>query len=122
MNILIIDDNKEIREAVYDILTYKFGKARIVTASNGEEGIFKASNEKFDLIISDYNLPKVNGLKLMKYLLRNNYHADEFLFMSGEVSREVFNEVKNLGVTNICVKPFDISVFLQKIVSLRLNK
>lgn len=122
MNILIIDDNKEIMNAVRDILSYRFNKARIVTATNGEEGIFKASNERFDLVISDYNLPKVNGVQLIKYLIRNDYKPDQIFFMSGEVSNEIFNEVKRLGIKNICVKPFDVSVFLGKILKMRIKK
>lgn len=122
MNILIIDDNKEIMNAVRDILSYRFNKARIVTATNGEEGIFKASNEKFDLVISDYNLPKVNGLQLIKYLIRNDYKPEQIFFMSGEVSNEIFHEIKKLGIKNICVKPFDIGVFLEKILKMRIQK
>ena len=61
-NILLVDDDKEIREWLE--LDLKFSGYNVSTAKDGAEGLQKALNENYDLIIMDVMMPKIDGFTL----------------------------------------------------------
>lgn len=67
--VLIIDDDREILNVYRDILSE--AGLEIATAIDGEEGLTKAKGEKFDLILLDIMLPKVDGLAVLSQLKDN---------------------------------------------------
>ena len=80
-SILIIDDEREL----VSILEEEFrltGGYRIVTAFDGIEGYRKARNQKFDLILTDFSMPKLNGASLIQSLREQeaNRHTPVIVF------------------------------------------
>lgn len=64
ISVLVLEDDADIREIIEDTLT--LNRYRIVTAGDGLEGERKFKNEKFDLIITDISMPKVDGVTFIK--------------------------------------------------------
>ncbi len=62
--VLIIDDEKSIRNTLRDILEYE--KYEIVDAADGQEGFAKVQKEKFDVVLCDIKMPKMDGLELLQ--------------------------------------------------------
>src|SRR6185369_17573812 len=64
--ILVIDDNLDSRELIHLHLTTE--GYTVVTASNGQEGLYLAGIERPDMIVTDINMPEVDGLELIRQL------------------------------------------------------
>jgi CheY-like chemotaxis protein len=65
--ILVIDDEKSIRNTLKDILEYE--KHTVTDASDGVEGLNLATTEKFDVILCDIKMPKMDGIEVLEKLL-----------------------------------------------------
>ena len=66
LRVLLVEDNDEAREAFYDLLSNYFDN--ITTAVDGEDGFKKLTEREFDLLITDINIPKMNGLEMIRRL------------------------------------------------------
>lgn len=80
----------------------------LTMAANGQEGFEAIQKDNFDVIISDVNMPVMNGLDLLEKIRANE--ASKFtpvLMMTTEASDEMKAEGKRLGATGWIVKPFD---------------
>lgn len=103
--VLIVDDAATIRSLV----KFAIGKSgyKVIEATDGLEGYAAAEKEKPHLIISDLNMPNMNGLEMVKKIKEHNTLKDIPIFMlTTEASTERSNEGKVAGVTAWIVKPF----------------
>ena len=121
MKILIVDDSAMLR----DMLIYALnegGYEDVIDAVNGVEGLKKAKQEQFDLVISDVNMPEMNGLDMIKEIRKlPNYTKVPILVLTTERSEEMKQKGKQAGATGWIVKPF-VPNQLLKIVNIVLNK
>lgn len=115
-DVIIIDDDKEVIE-VLKLYCENLGCFRfIVTAKDGVEASMKLTNQKFALILLDINMPKKTGVDIVKELDKNaNNTVDSIVVVSGELNKSVLSAVMAKGVKNFLVKPFDETMFEQKI-------
>jgi len=103
--ILYIDDASSMRKLVKMVLGKQFDLA---LAENGAEGLSQLQTAQFDLIISDINMPIMNGLTfLQKARSLENYKFTPILMMTTEASPEMKSQGKSFGATGWLVKPFD---------------
>jgi CheY-like chemotaxis protein len=110
--ILIVEDQKSFREAAeYELQTLGFETS---TAEDGERGFKKASEEAFDLIISDIRMPGWDGVRLLTELRKKNQQSPPFLFMSGfyDFSIEV---AYDMGADGLIAKPFSSDLLAKAI-------
>lgn len=116
-SILLIDDEDEIKALMSNyLIKSQISEKRIVTASDGKEAISKIQNQEFGLIIVDILMPKMNGIQLIKELrMRKKYQNIPVLIVSGSVDAENVKMAASMGITNIIVKPFTYSIFMEKI-------
>lgn len=112
-NILVVDDEQDIRELISDLLETK--GYRIVTACDGEDALSKMANESFDLFIIDMSMPRMDGMTLLKEIKKiqplavvivltgfssiegavNAIHAGAFQYISKPVkAKELFEIVE----------------------------
>lgn len=105
--ILIVDDNKEVRETIKEFLKEACGFTEIDTASNGEEAVDRTKSRQYDLILSDYNMPKMDGYALWRYLKDTKY-LTTFIMISGYCEYQVKN-LRRVGV--FCLPKGDINCF-----------
>lgn len=103
--VLYIDDAPSMRKLVDMVLSKDFD---LTMAENGQEGLDAIAKDQFDVIISDINMPIMNGLEFLENARANeNYKFTPILMMTTEASQEMKAQGKALGATGWIVKPFD---------------
>jgi two-component system chemotaxis response regulator CheY len=121
INVIVVDDNRATLKLT-ELTLKSMGFENIKTALNGQEGFDKISSEKTDLILSDWNMPIMDGMKLLEKL-----KADEklkeipFIMQTSQRSQEHILEALQKGVDSYIVKPYESSVLKEKIKDV-LNK
>ena len=123
LKLLYVEDNIEARESTAIIFDEFFGE--IVIAVNGEDGYEKFSLSDFDLIITDINMPKLNGLEMIKRIRKKDLDIPILVLSAYNESGFFIDSIK-LGVEGYLLKPIDMEQFvgvLDKITSrLKLSK
>jgi len=104
-SILTVDDSPSLRMATRIALT---GAGYTVTeASDGVEGLAKSSAEKFDMIITDLNMPNMDGLTMIREIRKLPVQAGTpIIFLTTESDDAMKQQAKAAGATGWLVKPF----------------
>ncbi|GAA0406264.1 hypothetical protein GCM10009133_13640 [Cocleimonas flava] len=115
--ILIVDDDPAIVDAMMELLTAF--DVNVITANNGPEALTKLDEGiKPDFLVSDYNMPDMNGVELITKI-RAKYNEDlPAVIMTGETSAEKIND-ENLPNYTVLHKPININQLLSLIESIR---
>jgi len=110
--ILLIEDNLHVRENTTEIL--ELAGYKVITASNGKEGVELAENQIPDLIICDIMMPELDGYGVLEILKKNSSTATiPFIFLSAK--EENTNFQKSQGADAYLTKPFDDANLLETI-------
>lgn len=113
--ILIVDDNKPTRRILKSLL-HNLGYDSIVEASHGLEALQIAQNETVHIIISDWNMPNMNGLDLLKTVKSDDrMRCIAFIMVTSEDQRENIRLSVEAKVDEYIVKPFTRSVLEEKV-------
>ncbi len=113
MKILIVDDSSTMRRIIKNTLM-RIGYNDLVEASDGAEGL--ASLQGVDLIITDWNMPNMDGLTMVKSIRKHpNYKNVPIIMVTTEAAKEDIVEAIKNGVNNYIVKPFTPETLKQKI-------
>ena len=108
-NILIIDDEKSIRNVLRDILT---NEGYIIDeASDGEEGFKKFSAQTYSLVICDIKMPKMDGLEFLQKATETNADVP-IIIISGHGNIETAVEAVKKGAFDFISKPPDLNRLL----------
>lgn len=107
--ILIIDDERSIRNTMKDIL--EFEKHKIVLAENGRVGLDTALNDEFDLIFSDIKMPEMDGIEVLENLQSNGVETP-VIMISGHGNIETAVECIKKGAFDFIEKPIDLNRLL----------
>lgn len=104
--ILIVDDSAAMRSLLVATIE-TLGPIRTVQAANGFEALRILPREQVDLVLTDINMPDINGLELLSYI-RNNpmYENLPVIIISTEGSRKDIERGLSLGANEYLVKPF----------------
>ncbi|MDQ7073603.1 MAG: response regulator [Gammaproteobacteria bacterium] len=104
--ILAVDDSASLRQMVS--FTLKSAGYEVTEAANGQEGLDMARSKKFDLVVTDINMPVMDGIKLIKSLRGlAEYRFTPLLMLTTESSDGKKQEGKAAGATGWIVKPFN---------------
>ena len=104
--ILTVDDSASLRQAIKIALTSE-GYA-VTEAADGAEGLSKAGTSTFDLIITDLNMPVMDGLTMIRELRAKPQHAGvPILFLTTESDANIKAQAKAAGATGWLTKPFN---------------
>ncbi len=115
MTILIVDDQASMRGLLKFSLK-QLGFANISEASSGQGALAEMQLNKFDLIISDWNMENIDGLELLKTIRSNPLtQKTPFIMSTGNKDRERVKEAIQAGVNNYIVKPFNVETLKKKI-------
>lgn len=105
-NVLIVEDSKAIR-SMMRVSLEEAGGYLFVEAGNGFEALRALPTRRFDLIITDINMPDINGLELISYVKSNPTYRDiPLIIVSTEKSEEDKKRGIALGAAGYVVKPF----------------
>lgn len=103
--ILTVDDSPSIRQMV--AMTLKMGGYEVVEAVDGVDGLDKAMHHDIDLIITDQNMPNMDGLTFARELRASErYGRTPIMMLTTESSAEMKAQGKAAGLTGWMVKPF----------------
>jgi len=106
MKILVVDDSKAMRMIVMRTLKLAgFDSHDFVQAGNGVEAIEQIAAENPDLVFSDWNMPEMNGIDLLKKL-RADGNEIKLGFITSENNPETRKEAMDAGATFLINKPF----------------
>jgi two-component system chemotaxis response regulator CheY len=115
MKILTVDDFSTMRRIIRNMLR-QLGYTNIVEAEDGAEALSLLQREKVDFVISDWNMPNMSGLDLLK-AIRADEHLKPLpvLLVTAEALKENVVEALKAGVNNYVVKPFTAETLKGKI-------
>lgn len=117
---LIVEDSPTIRSIIINSLE-DMGDFRFVETGSGFEALKILPRERFDLIITDINMPDINGLELVSFVKKSDLYKNIPLFIiSTEGSKQDVAKGLALGANEYIVKPFKLEE-LQKVVLKYLN-
>ena len=103
MKILLIDDDEWIRDSLS--LFFEAEGCRLLALETAEEGLEAIHQEKYDIIISDYKLPGMDGLEFLKQIQSSHPNTIKIL-ITAYMSESVATEAKKFGVKDLIAKPF----------------
>ena len=113
--VLLVEDDSQIREVVGDYFKRR-DKITLDLAEDGNAGLSKVLNEKYDLIVLDIMMPGLDGFELCK-IIRKRLDIP-VIFLTGKVREEDILYGYELGADDYIVKPFSIAVLYSKLLAL----
>lgn len=115
--VMVVDDSSVMRQIIKNNLKQLgFELANLLDADDGEEALKMIRQDEVDLVISDWNMPKVTGIDLLKSVrLDGDLKELPFLMVTSEADKEKIIEAVQAGVSQYIVKPFNASQLEEKI-------
>ncbi|TNE64702.1 response regulator [Celeribacter ethanolicus] len=107
LRVMVVDDMSTSRGLITNALD-SFGIRNVASAGDGPSALQKLATTPVHLVISDYNMPGMDGLQLLHALRTNGpTRGIGFLLITGRADREIIDMGKRLGMNNFLKKPFD---------------
>jgi CheY-like chemotaxis protein len=112
--ILIVDDDEGIVAVLKD--GFEADGWTVCVAPDGAQALVMMSFEKFDAVMSDLHMPKMNGLELLYKLKTKEFNrSTKFCLLSGMLNPEDIKKASSLGVAHVIVKPFAVKAVTKKV-------
>ena len=113
-SILAVDDSASMRQMVS--FTLKNAGYNVVEAVDGQDALEKAGTRDFDLVLTDQNMPRLDGIGLTKKLRDNpQFKTTPILILTTESSDQMKQAGRSAGATGWLVKPFDPTKLIEVI-------
>jgi two-component system chemotaxis response regulator CheY len=118
MKIMVVDDMSTMRRIVKNLLK-QLGFANVDEAENGQEALIKLRADKFGFVVSDWNMPVMSGIELLRAIRADEaLKAIPVLMVTAEAQKENIIEAVQAGVSNYVVKPFTAEALQEKIAKI----
>lgn len=118
LKVLLVDDSIVSRKYLHKILG-NIGIGTVTEASDGAEAIKILKQETFDLIVSDYNMPNIDGREMLEHI---RSHGEQptipVMMVTSEQNKNQLAAIQNAGVSALCAKPLSYDVMKQVIEQL----
>ena len=115
MSILVVDDFSTMRRIISNVLR-QLGYENIVEAEDGTKALAILDTQQIDFVITDWNMPQMSGLDLLKAIRSNKDKKNiPVLMVTAEAMQENIIAAAQAGVNNYIVKPFDAKTLSEKI-------
>ena len=112
---LVVDDQQTIRSLVRSGLQ-QLGFVNVHEAADGEDGLRHMLARPVHLVISDYNMPKLDGLGLLRAIRSHPpIQKTAFVMLTGRADKDLVQRAVQFGVNNYLVKPFTVGTLKEKI-------
>ena len=110
LEVLVVDDSSMARKHISRVLN-GLGIERISEAKDGREAVDAIASKYFDLVVTDYNMPNMDGKELVDHIrTASNQASIPVLMVTSEENESRLAAVQQAGVSAICDKPFETSV------------
>lgn len=122
MNILVVDDFSTMRRIIKNLL-HDLGYQNVSEADDGNTALPMLRSGKFDFLITDWNMPGMPGLELLK-IVRADAELSKLpvLMLTAEAKREQIIEAAQAGVNGYVIKPFTAVTLKEKIDKILASK
>jgi two-component system chemotaxis response regulator CheY len=118
MKIMVVDDTSTMRRIVKNLLK-QLGFANVDEAENGQEALVKLRADKFGFVVSDWNMPVMSGIQLLRAIRADEgLKAIPVLMVTAEAQKENIIEAVQAGVSNYVVKPFTAEILQEKMAKI----
>jgi two-component system, chemotaxis family, chemotaxis protein CheY len=118
IKILVVDDFATMRKVIRNLLK-QVGYENIAEAEDGVNALKILKSQKIDLVISDWNMPNMTGLELLKAVRSDeDLKSTPFLMVTAEALQDNVIAAVKAGVSNYIVKPFTAEVLNEKITKI----
>lgn len=115
IKIVMVEDEEPMRKLIHTYLN-KMGFKKVFVARDGGEALEKLKEITADLIISDWDMPGMNGIDLLrKVRMDEKYKKTPFLLLTAHRDKESVTEAMKEGVSNYIVKPFERATLEKKL-------
>lgn len=110
LRVLIVDDSAAARKFMRRVLE-NLGVEKFIEAENGREAIAVLADTQVDLVVTDYNMPEMDGRELVEYIRGQSWqNSVPVLMVTSEANQTRLAAVQESGVSGICDKPFEPAV------------
>jgi len=113
INVLIVDDSKTMLRIIKNTLS-RIGVKNIDSAENGEEAFNLFKDKDYDIVLTDWNMPVMNGYQLVLAIRKINQDVPIVMITTEGGKAEVIKALK-AGVNNYIVKPFTPQILKEKL-------
>jgi two-component system chemotaxis response regulator CheY len=123
INILIVDDFPTMRKIVRQVLR-QLGFVNVYEAEDGEGALeLLRTNPEIQFVISDWNMPKMNGIELLRAVRSDDtIRKIPFLMVTAEADKDCIVEAVKSGVNGYIVKPFNAATLKDKMEKIFANR
>ena len=122
LKILLVDDSPTMRRILVNSLKH-LGYEDVAEAENGREALSKLHSDQYGFIITDWNMPEMDGLTFIKTLKEESKFSNiPILMVTTRSQQEDVLEAMRVGVNNYVTKPFTPQVLKQKIETILSSK
>ncbi len=104
-NILVIEDEDQVRQSYEDMFSF-FGY-EVESVPNGREGMSRITKKDYDIVVTDLNMPEMNGFEVLKYIKKKKPYI-EVIVITGYATLENAIEAMKVGAYDYFAKPIDI--------------
>ena len=117
MKILLIDDDEWIRDSL--CLLFEAEGCELLALETAEEGLKALHHQNYDIIISDYKLPGMDGLEFLKQIHISHPNAIRIM-ITAYINESLVSEGKKIGVQDFIAKPFTSEILQASLARLTL--
>ena len=110
--ILVVDDEPQACDIISDALTSWGHKVEV--AYDGSEAVDKIASMDFNIVITDMDMPRMDGMELVEHIVRNYAHID-VIAITGHIMRYKYTEVVEAGAADFITKPFSLNELKAKL-------
>lgn len=115
IKILVVDDMSTMRRIIKNLLE-QLGYREVDEAEDGRAALIKLKNQKYDFVVTDWNMPNMTGLELVEAIRRDeDLKHLPVLMVTAEAKKENVIMAIKAGVNNYIVKPFPAETLREKI-------
>ncbi|MCL2442951.1 MAG: response regulator [Treponema sp.] len=121
VTIMIVDDSRIMRNTVKGVFSGVDTVCNFIEAKDGEEALALLETQTVDLILLDWNMPRLSGIDFLKQIRAMDQYRDlPIIMVTSEAAK--FNVIEALkhGATDYITKPIKLDLFKQKLAKLRL--
>ena len=116
MHFLVVDDSSTMRRIISNTLK-KIGYSNITEAGDGRDALSKL-NDSFDVIITDWNMPNMDGLEFVKQVRGGPHKALPILMVTTNAAKDDVIQALKAGVNNYVVKPMTPETLEEKVTAI----
>ena len=115
LKVLVVDDMSTMRRILKNVLK-QIGFSDLTEAENGQDALTKLKAGEFGLVVSDWNMPVMQGIELLRAVRADpELKHLPFLMVTAEAQKENIIEAVQAGVSNYVVKPFTAEALQEKL-------